>query len=65
MRDGAFVMQMYAFVIQMYAFVIQMYAFVMQMYKAGGVIGKQMVGHGWPATGDRGQRDAEIRNDGR
>ena len=51
MRDGAFVMQMYAF--------------VMQMYKAGGVIGKQMVGHGWPATGDRGQKDAEIRNDGR
>lgn len=40
-------------------------AFVMQMYKAGGVIDKQMVGHGWPATGDRGQRDAEIRNDGR
>ena len=51
MRDGAFMMQTYAF--------------VMEMYKAGGVIDKQMVGHGWLATGDRGQRDAEIRNDGR
>ena len=40
-------------------------ALVMQVYKAGGVIDKQMVGHGWPAKGDRGQRDAEIRNDGR
>ena len=51
MRDGAFVMQTYVF--------------VMQMYKAGNVIDKQMAGHGWPAKGDKGQRDAEIRNDGR